>query len=322
MKIDRYRKIIEDIMAGDELPKKITLLSKTLEALGKEQPKVYTHCSLAIDSDTETNLSDWQSVYYEFFNNARFGVELGNRWADNPDATQTANTKAFCVLCDNMPDTLNQWEGEPINMQRPEEITETICFINTEGRMEHKVATRRNPYFMFARYRGNSLFQLGRMVQRSNYDPKEPISVVTLKLLLYIAIKNELADLNTEADIIDGSAPEPLQQSPNEQRTQIQKPKKKNPCFRDCIQFSDQDLLLERLHELIDGKKGADVGSIILRARYIDGYLSRNPTQAEFKSEFRLTGSWKAIHNYMNDNNQNAIDRANKVIIFKVKETS
>ena len=37
---------------------------------------------------------------------------------------------------------------------------------------------------------------------------------------------------------------------------------------------------------------------------------------ALYISEFTLIGSWTAIHNYMNDNSEKALDRANKVIIF------
>lgn len=87
-------------------------------------------------------------------------------------------------------------------------------------------------------------------------------------------------------------------------------------CFRDIIQYEDKEKLLKRLHTLIDGKGGADAGSVLLSAR-LSNYLTRNPTQAEFKSEFELIGSWSAISNYMNDNNQNALDRANRIIILE-----
>lgn len=87
-------------------------------------------------------------------------------------------------------------------------------------------------------------------------------------------------------------------------------------CFRDIIQYEDKEKLLKRLHTLIDGKGGADAGSVLLSAR-LSNYLTRNPTQAEFKSEFELIGSWSAISNYMNDNNQNALDRANRIIIIE-----
>lgn len=85
--------------------------------------------------------------------------------------------------------------------------------------------------------------------------------------------------------------------------------------FRTIIQHEDPDKLLQRLHQLIDGKQGADVGSVFLRAKQM-GYITRNPTQKEYESEFMLNGSWSAIKNYMSDNNENALDRANKIIIF------
>ena len=86
-------------------------------------------------------------------------------------------------------------------------------------------------------------------------------------------------------------------------------------CFRNIIQYEDKDKLLFRLHQLIDGRKGADVGAVLLNAR-INNYITRNPTKKEFKSEFQLMGSWSAITNYMSDNRANALDRANKIVIF------
>lgn len=92
---------------------------------------------------------------------------------------------------------------------------------------------------------------------------------------------------------------------------------KPKPTFATIIQHSNKEQVLERLHGLIDGRRGADVGAVLLKAR-IDGYLTRNPTQAEFKSEFQLIGTWSSIANYMSDNNPNALDRANKILI-KIK---
>lgn len=86
--------------------------------------------------------------------------------------------------------------------------------------------------------------------------------------------------------------------------------------FWNIIQYEDPQALLERLHQLIDGKKGADVGCVLLKCKQ-DGYITRKPTQAEFKSEFALKGTWQAIHNYLNEDDMNALDRANKVIIFE-----
>lgn len=87
--------------------------------------------------------------------------------------------------------------------------------------------------------------------------------------------------------------------------------------FRNIIQYKDKDGLLKRLHELIDGKGGAEVGAILLNAYYINPYLTRRPTQVEFESEFSLIGSWSAISNYMSEDNQNALDKANKIMIFQ-----
>nr|WP_315346878.1 hypothetical protein [Hoylesella enoeca] len=91
--------------------------------------------------------------------------------------------------------------------------------------------------------------------------------------------------------------------------------KQKTAKFIDIIQYHDKRKLLDRLHFLMDGKRGADVGAVLLKAQQ-DGLLVRIPTQAEYKSEFELIGGWSAIHNYMSDNNQNALDKANKIIIF------
>ncbi len=91
--------------------------------------------------------------------------------------------------------------------------------------------------------------------------------------------------------------------------------KQKSAKFVEIIQYPDKRKLLDRLHSLVDGKRGADVGAVLLKAQQ-DGLLMRIPTQAEYKSEFGLIGGWSAIHNYMSDNNQNALDKANKIIIF------
>lgn len=86
--------------------------------------------------------------------------------------------------------------------------------------------------------------------------------------------------------------------------------------FRDIIQYPDKEKLIKRLHELIDGKHGADVGCVLLRAIHIDHYLTRNPKREEYESEFKLIRSWNGIHKYLDENNLNALDRANKIVIF------
>ena len=85
--------------------------------------------------------------------------------------------------------------------------------------------------------------------------------------------------------------------------------------FYCIVQHEDPEKLVERLHQLIDKRSGADVGCVFLKCLQ-DGYITRKPTKKEFVSEFSLIGGWKAIHNYMSDNNENALDRANKIIVF------
>ena len=112
----------------------------------------------------------------------------------------------------------------------------------------------------------------------------------------------------------NGQLPQPtaaVQQTANDEPKIKAKPK---PTFASIIQHSNREQVLERLHGLIDGRRGADVGAVLLKAR-LDGYLTRNPTRAEFRSEFNLIGTWQAIVNYMSDNNENALDRANKILI-------
>ncbi len=98
--------------------------------------------------------------------------------------------------------------------------------------------------------------------------------------------------------------------------TKGKKKTKREPRLTDIFLVSDKEKLLKRLHELIDGKGGADVGSVFYRALVIENLISRKPTRAEFCQEFQLIGSWTAIHNYMNENDEKAIVRAANVIIF------
>lgn len=95
------------------------------------------------------------------------------------------------------------------------------------------------------------------------------------------------------------------------------KKEKKESNFRDIIQYPDKERLLKRLHELIDGKKGADVGSVLFKATE-DKLLTRVPYQAEYESEFTLIGCWSAIHNYMvfDPNDNNKLTRAFNIEIF------
>ena len=91
--------------------------------------------------------------------------------------------------------------------------------------------------------------------------------------------------------------------------------KKKVSNFSDIIQYEDKERLLKRLHELIDGRGGADVGSVILQA-WQTNLITRKPTRKEFESEFKTKGCWTAIYKYLDDNNPNALSRANRIIII------
>lgn len=91
--------------------------------------------------------------------------------------------------------------------------------------------------------------------------------------------------------------------------------KRAEASFRNIIQHPDGEELLRRLHELIDGRRGADVGCVLMHCRQ-QNWLSRNPTKAEFCSEFRLIGSWQSVHKYLDENNLNALERANRIVVF------
>jgi hypothetical protein len=92
-----------------------------------------------------------------------------------------------------------------------------------------------------------------------------------------------------------------------------------NKTFDSLIQYKDKNKLKQRLHFLIDGKHGADVGATLYKA-LSDGLIMRIPQRAEFESEFKLFGSWQAIHKYMNpdgDNINNIMDKAKNIVIFE-----
>lgn len=101
----------------------------------------------------------------------------------------------------------------------------------------------------------------------------------------------------------------------NENTASANKANRRTGKFIDIIQYSNKTKFLIRLHELIDRKGGADVGCVILRALQMN-YITRKPTQKEVTSEFKIVGCWSAVHNYMDENNQNALDRANKIVFF------
>lgn len=98
--------------------------------------------------------------------------------------------------------------------------------------------------------------------------------------------------------------------------------KKRTGNFRALIQYgnseADKDKLLKRLHYLIDGKSGIDVGSVLLNAWNIKGYLTKKPGKGDYESEFGPidTNKWKAIAKYLDEGNNNALSRANQIILF------
>lgn len=121
---------------------------------------------------------------------------------------------------------------------------------------------------------------------------------------------------NARRGIIAKIVYEHFRQDNSNQKKIIPSQKEENTSFRSIIQYDDPDKLLKRLHQLIDGRSGADVGCILLKAKQ-ENYIIKNPTRKQFLSEFKLIGTWQAITNYLSDNNQNALDRANRIVIFE-----
>lgn len=103
----------------------------------------------------------------------------------------------------------------------------------------------------------------------------------------------------------------------NRLKITFEKSAKKIATFADLIQHQDKEKILSRLHELIDGRGGSDVGSILAKAIW-DGYLKREPTQEEYKSEFNLIGSWEGIRKYFAGfkDDDKKLQRALDIIIF------
>lgn len=96
----------------------------------------------------------------------------------------------------------------------------------------------------------------------------------------------------------------------------IEKAKNKvDNSFSSLIQHKNKNMVIKRLHELIDGKSGKSVGAV-LRKAVVDKLLSRTPTEKEFKSEFVLIGSWRAISNYFDYDKQKVKETVDNVIIF------
>ena len=120
--------------------------------------------------------------------------------------------------------------------------------------------------------------------------------------------------LSNDTDFIVGLIRKMPEESDMDEKQSVIK-RSKSISFSDIIQYHDKERLLKRFHELIDGRKGADAGSVILKA-LIEKYITRLPKQKEYELEFGIIGSWSAIHNYMNENSLNALERARKIVIF------
>jgi len=125
---------------------------------------------------------------------------------------------------------------------------------------------------------------------------------------------NETKKASTNESVHKSSEDEAIK-SIQQQGITSNKENRKQPTFRDIIQSDDKEKLLKRLHYLIDGKSGADVGAVLLKAQQ-EGYLTKIPTRGIYESEFTLIGYWQSVHNYMNNNSTKALDKANKIIIF------
>lgn len=114
-----------------------------------------------------------------------------------------------------------------------------------------------------------------------------------------------------------------LQELECEQQTQDYLPNKKSKSnktsnFRDIVQTENKDKLIKRLHELIDGKGGVDVGVVIVAAVDIHNYLTRYPHEKEFKDEFwNIKYSWKAIANTFTkarNGDNNILSKASNIV--------
>lgn len=98
----------------------------------------------------------------------------------------------------------------------------------------------------------------------------------------------------------------------------INKGEKKKPSFLDIIQHPDKSVFLQRLHSLIDGKGGRDVGLVFVRAKCLDHFITRYPKQKEYESEFELIGSWSGISNYFyKEEDDNVLLMASDIVIFR-----
>ena len=92
----------------------------------------------------------------------------------------------------------------------------------------------------------------------------------------------------------------------------------KENLFRSIINDQDKNKLIDRLHELINGKKPSQIGAVLAKA-LIDAHISKIPSQKEYESEFELKSSWEAIakctRNLEDEKSANRI-KAEKIVIF------
>lgn len=103
----------------------------------------------------------------------------------------------------------------------------------------------------------------------------------------------------TNPDILNTKIENIVNSFENGRQQDTKQDNKPRPDFRGIIQYEDKEKLIMRLHSMIDGKGGKDVGLVLNRA-LTDHYLTRLPHQDEFTSEFELIGSWQGIHKYAN----------------------
>lgn len=64
-------------------------------------------------------------------------------------------------------------------------------------------------------------------------------------------------------------------------------------------QEKDKEKVMARLHELLDGKGGKQVALILAAAKYKYHYIISIPTEKQYRSEFQLNGTWKAVSSYI-----------------------
>lgn len=85
--------------------------------------------------------------------------------------------------------------------------------------------------------------------------------------------------------------------------------------FYDIIVYPQKDKLICRIKQLIDGQGGAMIGAVLRRCRDL-GYISSNPGEAQFCSEFAYEGSWQSVNNYIIGQEDKHIEKAKNVVIF------